>query len=106
MTAGDFFSHILLNIIPFFEIREVMLATKDREVLVVIFENHLTIKKMDLEALRERGVILYGIKKLEFAQDIEQELFMKEARLEIENLHSVAHLLRQKIDKQNENENE
>ncbi|NHJ48377.1 MAG: hypothetical protein FK733_11390 [Asgard group archaeon] len=76
-TTGEFFSKILANILPFFEIRDVMLSLENHEALIVSFENQLLITKSDLEVLGNRKVIFYGIKQLEFAKDIDQNLFLK-----------------------------
>jgi hypothetical protein len=76
-TTGEFFSKILVNTLPFFELRDVMLTLEDHEALIVMLKDQLLIKKSDLEVLGNRKVIFYGIKQLEFAKDINQELFLK-----------------------------
>ena len=76
-TTGQFFSNILANVLPAFEISDAVSSLGEREVLVVTLEDELFISKQDLEVLGDRGVILYGINKLEFAKDINQELFLK-----------------------------
>lgn len=76
-TTGEFFSKILTNILPFFELRDVMLTLGEHEALIVSLEDQLLINKSDLEVLGKRKVIFYGIKQLEFAKDISQELFLR-----------------------------
>ncbi len=75
-TTGEFFSKILANILPIFELRDVMLNLGDHEALIVSFENQLVINKTDLEVLGNRKVIFYSVKQLEFVKDISQELFL------------------------------
>ncbi len=76
-TTGEYFSQILANILPAFEISESLSSIGEREVLVVTLEEELFISKQDLEVLGDRGVIFYGIDKLEFAKGVNQELFLK-----------------------------
>ncbi|NHK31899.1 MAG: hypothetical protein FK730_11145 [Asgard group archaeon] len=76
-TTGEFFSKILTNMLPFFELRDVMLTLEDHELLIVSLEDKLLINKSDLEVLGNRKVIFYGIRQLEFVKDIDQELFLK-----------------------------
>lgn len=76
-TTGEYFSEILTHAITFFDINETISTIVDREVLVVREEEELFISKKDLEVLGERGLIIYGIQKIEFAKDISQELFLK-----------------------------
>lgn len=76
-TTGEYFSEILAHAITFFDISETISSLGDREVLVVREEEELFVSKKDLEILGERGLIIYGIPKIEFAKDIGQELFLK-----------------------------
>lgn len=76
-TTGEYFSKILAHAITFFDISEIISALGEREVLVVREEEELFVSKKDLEVLGERGLIIYGIPKIEFAKDIGQELFLK-----------------------------
>ncbi|MCK5184826.1 MAG: hypothetical protein KAQ95_11005, partial [Candidatus Heimdallarchaeota archaeon] len=61
----------------FFDISETISTIGDREVLVVRGKEELLISKKDLVILDERGLILYGIPRIEFAKDIGQDLFLK-----------------------------
>ncbi len=76
-TIGEYFSEMLAHAMKFFDIGEILETIGEREVLVVSEEEDLIISKEDLEVLDERGLILYDIPKIEFAKDIDQELFLK-----------------------------
>ena len=76
-TTGEYFSQILANILPAFVISESLGSIGEREILVVTLEEELFISKQDLVVLGDRGVIFYGIDKLEFAKGVNQELFLK-----------------------------
>ncbi|MHA1211541.1 MAG: hypothetical protein ACTSSH_03680, partial [Candidatus Heimdallarchaeota archaeon] len=77
LTTGEYFSKIISNVLPFFEIVEVLFELGDREVLVISNQKSLIVTKSDLAILGERGVIFYNVENLEFTSDIDQELFLK-----------------------------
>ncbi|MEA2070893.1 MAG: hypothetical protein U9O98_06330 [Asgard group archaeon] len=77
-TTGEFFSDLLASSIPRIEIyRHTHHRPAMKGNLVILFENNLTVTKEDLELLKKRQVVFYGIDKLVFTKDITQELFMK-----------------------------
>ncbi|MBD3189779.1 MAG: hypothetical protein GF308_04005 [Candidatus Heimdallarchaeota archaeon] len=75
-TTGEFFSMILANSLPFIEIREAVGPMRKKKILLIVFEDRVQISTEDLEALGDRGVVFYGINELDFAKDLEQELFL------------------------------
>ncbi|MFW9925054.1 MAG: hypothetical protein ACFFDW_17400, partial [Candidatus Thorarchaeota archaeon] len=76
-TTGEYFSELLADHIPLYDMFDIIKEFAEREILLVKHEKELQITENDLRILGERGVIFYGINKLIFDKNIEQELFLK-----------------------------